>query len=74
MRRELLEKLVDVFAVLSFSPGGVTLFGAHFDATLRAEMDATCDECTVQGLAAVFSRRIDEPDAACAPHAPIHTG
>jgi hypothetical protein len=32
-----LEKLVDALAVLAFCPGGVTVFGLHFDATKMPE-------------------------------------
>jgi hypothetical protein len=30
--REMMGKLVDGVAVLSFAPGGITIFGLHFDA------------------------------------------
>jgi hypothetical protein len=54
--QELLEHLVDTFAVLAFSPGGITLFGAHFDATQPQEMGRGYEEWSVETLAEVFSR------------------
>lgn len=58
--KDLLEKLAEGVAVLSFAPLGVTVFGLHYDASELPPEEEEEDELTLKALVAYFDGLFDD--------------